>query len=662
LAKGPAATTNALPLFYNYRYDQLSRIVSMEAYKGMDAATNTWNAISIGDYAEAISYDPNGNILTYSRKGAPEIGKPADMDMLTYNYDASKNRLNHIHDGVVSTYTEDLESQSADNYIYDLNGNLKYDNSEGGISINWTAYGKIASINKGGNTTTYTYDALVNRITKTTGGTTTIYVRDATGNVMSVYTKPAAGSLTQTEIHLYGSGRVGMTTSLTKATQTTGLQLNYGEATISTFTRNEKIFELSNHLGNVLVTIGDKKIQHSSNSTLVDYYDADVFTANDYYPFGMQMPGRKYAPANAYRYGFNGKENDNEIKGEGNQQDYGMRVYDPRVGKFLSVDPLTASYPWYTPYQFAGNKPINSIDLDGLEEYETYGDYAKAKGKDALKVMDGSDGAWLAADRKNKSKTWSNAMEAITKNGWSDRLRDNTDELHKGSAQAKVGSAFGVVRDYYLWVQSKVDAMKGRSRWAKGAAYLLDELADTYEAEPSSSGVTTGVYYIKMGNILRDLNFAIANYAVGKFKKLLYEGEIVGTSQLAWYNWDKDFIETEQGPVAFGAYSQYTGKSELNQLNDLSRKENFFVIAGLFSKHTFPDFSAFDLLDGKNKATINNATTQFGTFFRTHIPMYMLYPSTHQTMSGIKLNNEQSSEVWEAYNGVNKFYDANKIQ
>ena len=80
------------------------------------------------------------------------------------------------------------------------------------------------------------------------------------------------------------------------------------------------------------------------------------------------MPGRKYSQANTtYRYGFNGKENDNDVKGEGNQQDYGMRIYDPRVGKFLSVDPLTKSYPWYTPYQFAGNMPIANIDLDGLE-------------------------------------------------------------------------------------------------------------------------------------------------------------------------------------------------------------------------------------------------------------------------------------------------------
>ncbi|MFN7823723.1 MAG: RHS repeat domain-containing protein, partial [Bacteroidota bacterium] len=87
----------------------------------------------------------------------------------------------------------------------------------------------------------------------------------------------------------------------------------------------------------------------------------------DYYAFGMQMPGRKLS--GGYRYGFNGKENDNEVKGEGNQQDYGMRIYDGRIGKFLSVDPLTSDYPFYTPYQFAGNKPIVAIDLDGLEDW-----------------------------------------------------------------------------------------------------------------------------------------------------------------------------------------------------------------------------------------------------------------------------------------------------
>lgn len=79
------------------------------------------------------------------------------------------------------------------------------------------------------------------------------------------------------------------------------------------------------------------------------------------------MPGRKYSSSSLYRYGFNEKENDNEVKGEGNQQDYGMRIYDPRLVRFLSVDPISSEFPWNSPFSFAENDPINFIDLDGLE-------------------------------------------------------------------------------------------------------------------------------------------------------------------------------------------------------------------------------------------------------------------------------------------------------
>lgn len=86
----------------------------------------------------------------------------------------------------------------------------------------------------------------------------------------------------------------------------------------------------------------------------------------------MIEPGRKFVQGvKKYRYGFNGKENDNEVKGEGNQQDYGMRIYDPRLGRFLSEDPITKQYPELTPYQFASNRPIDGIDRDGLE-FEPY--------------------------------------------------------------------------------------------------------------------------------------------------------------------------------------------------------------------------------------------------------------------------------------------------
>ena len=78
------------------------------------------------------------------------------------------------------------------------------------------------------------------------------------------------------------------------------------------------------------------------------------------------MNNRNFNSPN-YRYGFNGKEKDDEVKGAGNQLDYGMRVYDPRLGKFFSVDPMFRQYPELTSYQFSSNSPILNDDLDGLE-------------------------------------------------------------------------------------------------------------------------------------------------------------------------------------------------------------------------------------------------------------------------------------------------------
>ena len=76
------------------------------------------------------------------------------------------------------------------------------------------------------------------------------------------------------------------------------------------------------------------------------------------------MPGRNVSTAN-YRYGFNGKEQDVDIKP--GFQDYGMRVYDALSGRFWSVDPLTRKYPELSPYQFASSRPIDGVDLNGLE-------------------------------------------------------------------------------------------------------------------------------------------------------------------------------------------------------------------------------------------------------------------------------------------------------
>ncbi len=80
----------------------------------------------------------------------------------------------------------------------------------------------------------------------------------------------------------------------------------------------------------------------------------------------MSMPGRSYEAQSGYRYGFNGKEKDKDLNSL-TAYDYGFRIYNPGIGKFLSVDPLINDYPMLTPYQFASNNPIEGVDLDGLE-------------------------------------------------------------------------------------------------------------------------------------------------------------------------------------------------------------------------------------------------------------------------------------------------------
>lgn len=77
------------------------------------------------------------------------------------------------------------------------------------------------------------------------------------------------------------------------------------------------------------------------------------------------MPGRSFSAGMQYRYGFNGKENDKDISG--GAQDFGARIYDGRIGKWMSTDMHPKDY--LSPYSFARNSPPNIIDPDGNDEY-----------------------------------------------------------------------------------------------------------------------------------------------------------------------------------------------------------------------------------------------------------------------------------------------------
>ncbi len=134
----------------------------------------------------------------------------------------------------------------------------------------------------------------------------------------------------------------------------------------------------------VLLKLYDHDTVYYPHGNAGGTFRMDDFTLNGYVNDATAgaATGGQYVNNGGYRYGFNGKENDEDVKGEANQQDYGERIYDPRLGRFLSVDPLTTEYPYYTPYQFAGNDVIRNSDLDGSEpssEIKKGFDFSKAK-------------------------------------------------------------------------------------------------------------------------------------------------------------------------------------------------------------------------------------------------------------------------------------------
>jgi RHS repeat-associated protein len=189
----------------------------------------------------------------------------------------------------------------------------------------------------------------------------------------SVYTD----SMNLSEWHIYGSSRIGIyQTSINMAyrnirivnsvtTQETSTTVTLPSYTLFSVERGSKRYELTNHLGNVLAVVSDKKIQVCT-STAISYYTADLVSATDYSPFGAPLSGRSYtAPSTSYRFAFNGKERDNETYGEGNAYDFGARIYDVRLGKWMSCDPLQKLYIGSSPYSYVLSNPINFIDKDG---------------------------------------------------------------------------------------------------------------------------------------------------------------------------------------------------------------------------------------------------------------------------------------------------------
>lgn len=388
---------------YAFQYDQLHRIKQAKRWQHDGTGwgnTNEWR------YHTNYAFDKNGNLNTLQRHS----DDGTLIDNFSYTYQSSggnraNNKLLGVGDAVSSgVFAGDIDDQppvvtgggTHYNYGYDEIGNLLRDDAEGIDEIVWNVQGKITDIKyaydfNGSHDIEFVYDGMgqrVAKIVKPHAGLTypsgevwlededkwteTYYVRDATGNIMATYERRYVSSAVDfalIEQPIYGSSRLGILNRHINLVTTDGWE---GQQRIL----GQKQYELSNHLGNVNAVISDVRLgideytlASGSYGTatpdgFADYYRPKVVSATDYYPYGWTLPNRSFNSGD-YRFGFQGQESDNEVKGMGSSIAWEKRIYDPRLGRWLEPDGASYYYPAISSYSFCANSPVYFKEVNG---------------------------------------------------------------------------------------------------------------------------------------------------------------------------------------------------------------------------------------------------------------------------------------------------------
>ena len=237
------------------------------------------------------------------------------------------------------------------------------------------------------------------------------------------------------------------------------------------------------------------------------------------------------------------------MKGEGNQQDYGMRIYDPRLGKFLSVDPLTGNYPWYTPYQFAGNSPIEKIDLDGKEKVSVNSLLVLFNGLPKLKRSE-----WYEIDGKVLESSFAAAAKFNTENN-NPGAYQNVEERN----------------NFYQWAHS--NASKKGSNWF-GAAEVV-----TRRTAVGAAG-KINLWWLNDGadKFLQEGNKFLFSYNMDNYKHLMKgdlnktfkdaNGENIALTGLTGKKLDYALVQYEQTKVQdfIGKYQKDNPNVDMNSV------------------------------------------------------------------------------------------------
>ncbi|MFN8393775.1 MAG: RHS repeat-associated core domain-containing protein [Bacteroidia bacterium] len=189
------------------------------------------------------------------------------------------------------------------------------------------------------------------------------------------------------------------------------------------------------NLGNVRVVVSDIKHSDASSGTPTDFM-ADVLVMRDEQARDTQLvrslemmetPLREDAVPGAvyqgdYRYGFNGMERDDEVKGAGMSYDFGARVYDPRVGRWWSLDRMSHLYRSSSAYCFGLDSPIFLLDCDGNEIYDSNGNKVEiTESKEGVSYNEN-----IATDTKELLDLLASSEDGIAALRW---MRDSKSEI-----------------------------------------------------------------------------------------------------------------------------------------------------------------------------------------------------------------------------------------
>ncbi|KEZ94016.1 hypothetical protein IL45_02400 [Nonlabens ulvanivorans] len=199
-----------------------------------------------------------------------------------------------------------------------------------------------------------------------------------------------------------------------------------------------------------------------------------------------------------YRYGFQGQERDDEVKGEGNSYNYKYRMHDPRLGRFFAVDPLQDSFPWNSPYAFSENRPIDKIELEGLEIFDPD---AKPSGVTKLELAVVPPGLTESYYRKMAGDYRLIHVSSSTENGgdyW--RARITFDD--------------GSYQDDYIVGPDAVDNFIMNSSTYRNIAHFEDMPFDSSTIAPNfnfSQTEQNWAYKMKNNGVLGEFAYNIAN-------------------------------------------------------------------------------------------------------------------------------------------------------